>query len=91
MQWSARTVQRRLAAHGIATIGTGRRARITQEDLVRLIEAERQEGARYSGITAAPLGESRSVHHLGRQAGRRIRKRMRAESVAALGPAGRPK
>ena len=37
-----RTLQRRLAIHGIATVGKGRLARITLEDFNRLIEAERQ-------------------------------------------------
>ncbi len=42
LQWSVKTIRRRLAHHGIATIGSGRRARITEADFDRLIEAERQ-------------------------------------------------
>jgi hypothetical protein len=49
LQWSVRTVRRRLAAHGIATIGPGKRARLTPDDFNRLIEAERQ----YATVAAA--------------------------------------
>ena len=35
-QWSVKTLKRLLALHRIDTIGTGRRARLTEEDLQRL-------------------------------------------------------
>lgn len=42
LQWSVRTLKRKLAARGIGTIGKGRLARLSEADLARLIEAERQ-------------------------------------------------
>jgi len=48
LQWSVRTVRSRLQAHGIGTVGRGRLARLTEQDLERLIEAERQ-------FVAAPI------------------------------------
>jgi hypothetical protein len=43
-----RTVRSRLQAHGIGSAGRGRLARLTEQDLERLIEAERQ-------FVAAPI------------------------------------
>jgi hypothetical protein len=42
LQWSVRTLKRKLAARGIGTIGKARLARLSEADLARLIEAERQ-------------------------------------------------
>jgi hypothetical protein len=42
LQWSVRTLKRRLWAHGIGMIGSGRLARLTERDLAVLVEAERQ-------------------------------------------------
>jgi hypothetical protein len=42
LQWSVRTLRGKLQARGIGTIGRGRIARLTEGDLLRLIEAERQ-------------------------------------------------
>jgi hypothetical protein len=93
MGWSARTVRRLLDKHGTAAIGTGRRARITLEDFNRLIEAERQDSARHSEMTAPPSAEGHSSSHLGRQLGRAVRKRLaqklQGESVVALDLTGR--
>jgi hypothetical protein len=70
MQWAGRTVRRRLAVHGIATIGTGKRARITLEDLHRLIEAERQ----WATVAAPGRFEVESLKGAGRgdSLGRRL-------------------
>ena len=43
MGWSRRTLTRALKRHGIATIGTGRRARLDQSDLEALKAKERGE------------------------------------------------
>jgi hypothetical protein len=41
-QWSVKTLKRLLALHRIDTIGTGRRARLTEGDLQRLEVKERE-------------------------------------------------
>ena len=45
LQWSTRTLQRRLQDHGIPTIGRGRLARLTEGDVDRLIAREREVSA----------------------------------------------
>ena len=44
MGWSRQTLRRRLVAHRIATIGTGKRARLTEADVQLLIARERALG-----------------------------------------------
>lgn len=41
LQWSVRFLKRRLAAHGIAPIGKGKAARVTEEDMADLEAKER--------------------------------------------------
>ena len=53
VNWSARTLRRRLKFHGIPTIGSGRRARVTLGDFNRL----RQSNA----LQAAPTRQPRAV------------------------------
>lgn len=65
LQWSTRTLQRKLRDHGIGTIGRGRLARLTEQDLARLVEAERQ-------FVPAPL---RGVNPVDREALRIARMR----------------
>lgn len=48
LKCSVRALKRKLTRHGIGTIGSGRPARLTEQDVERLIEAERQ-------VVAPPL------------------------------------
>jgi hypothetical protein len=51
----AKPEEERLQRHGVGTVGTGRLARLTAQDLARLIEAERQPTrARHLLLTAMP-------------------------------------
>lgn len=42
MKWSVRALKKKLADHGIGTIGAGRLARLTEHDVERLMQAEHQ-------------------------------------------------
>jgi len=57
-QWSRRTVIRLLRQHGIATIGTGRRARLAAEDIEALKAKERGAAARRLPPPEPPKEES---------------------------------
>jgi len=58
LQWSVRTLKRKLASHGIGTVGRGRIARLSEEDLARLINAERQPvGGPVVGLPTATGGQ----------------------------------
>jgi excisionase family DNA binding protein len=78
LQWSVRTLQRKLAEHGIATVGRRRLARLTEEDLERLIQAERQP------TSAPPLPSPRS----GPGSIRHIARALRLEAQAKAAKAG---
>lgn len=62
LQWSVRTLQRKLAEHGIGTIGRRRLARLTEQDLERLVEAERQPtSTAHAPIPRSGLGSMRHI------------------------------
>jgi excisionase family DNA binding protein len=89
LQWHIKTLRRALAKHGITAIGRGRRARLSEADLQRVIAAERRllaAAAEHQPLAAHPAIGAKS-NTAGRspdgalrsQRRRRIAKAMRAQ------------
>ncbi len=74
-QWSTRTLKDRLKHHGIGPIGRGRIARLTEGDVARLIEAERQPAV----AAGFPIQDRRAMRY---RSTREIARRVRAEMAA---------
>ena len=103
MGWSRRTLTRALAQHGIATIGTGRRARLEASDLELLKAKERgacnstrQEPVRGTGPTlSAPLlTDAKLRRYWKRRSAQMLRKRpatsSRVRPLAGVGVGAPP-
>jgi RNA 3'-terminal phosphate cyclase len=78
--WSRQTLTRALARHGIAPVGKGRIARLTEIDVLKLLEAERCHTNYSHPASAASTGasvEQSVMRELRKQRARRIEKELR--------------
>jgi excisionase family DNA binding protein len=80
LRWSVRTLKRLLRKHGIATIGTGRLARLTQADIDEFIRRMRP---------AQPPPEAQTTVRSSSFNTREINKRLRMESAQREAQSGR--
>jgi hypothetical protein len=82
LQWSVRTLRRKLVEHGIGTIGSRRLARLAEQDLERLIEAERQPAAAAAPRHRSGPGSIRAIN-------RELRLQSEVQHVGAPNPASK--
>ena len=66
LQWSVKTLKRRLLVHRIATIGTGRAARLEKSDLELLKAKEREVSRRQHPPIETPPPQAMPAGMLGR-------------------------
>src|ERR1700744_4471100 len=64
LRWSVRTVRRLLALHGIATIGKGRLARLTANDIETLEKKERERCRSKSSASGEPSTSPASAREI---------------------------